>query len=179
MTTRATPATEATHAAQETGPPSVRVVVGALAAAPYAIAVLALGLRTLAQATYPRALGVRFSSDLKPVFPDGGVGIIFAALTLVVGFQTVATLVGTVRQSRSARWLAIGWLVLAVPIAYRIAWHPDRGRRCFVDGYRGRAVCASATSVTIRDFVLLALPAIVAIACFLAARTARPSPDEG
>lgn len=152
------------------GPTDALTIVGALAAAPYAAAMLGLGLRTLALESYPRAFGLRWNSDLKPEFPHGGVALVFGAVVLVIGAQMVASLVATVRQHRTARWLAIVWLILAIPVMYRIAWHPDRSRRCFVDGYRDRMVCASATTVTIRDFALLALPAIMAIGCLLLAR---------
>ncbi|QXC61146.1 hypothetical protein KSP35_23020 [Aquihabitans sp. G128] len=162
---------------QRRGQAGILPTIGALAAAPYAVAVLGIGVRGLGEETYPRALGLRWSSDLRPTFPHGGVAIVFGLLALLVGVLMVVTLVATVRGDRGARWLAMGWLLVAIPITYLLARDPDRSRRCFVDGYGGRTVCASATTVTIRDFVLLALPAVVALVCFACTRAHRPADE--
>ena len=80
--------------------------------------------------------------------------------------------VGHVRHRAADRWQATTQLHLE---SRRRGQQPDRigmarrveqrGRRCFLDGYSDRVVCASPRTIGVRDFVLLAAPAVVAIAC--------------
>ena len=158
------------------GPAESITVVGALLASPYALAVMGVGLQAMARESFPRALGVEWSADLQPEFPHGALAIGIAVATVLVGAWMVAGLVLTVRRHLIATWVTIGWLALAVPVAYFVARRPDQSRRCFLDGYSDRLVCASARTVTIRDVALLALPALVAIGCLLLSGATRRAP---
>ncbi|MCU1496242.1 MAG: hypothetical protein JWM47_195 [Acidimicrobiales bacterium] len=160
-------------------PADAVTVLGALVAAPYALAVLGIGLQALARESYPRALGVAWDTDLRPEFPHGALAVAIATFVLLIGGWMLAGLVLTVRRHRIARWVSIGWLALVVPTAYFVARRPDESRRCFFDGYSQRLVCASASTITLRDFALVTLPALAAIGCLLRSRTSEAATDAG
>ncbi len=150
--------------------------IALVTASPYALALAYYGLRSIAWGSKPRMFGVEYSSDNGADFPNGptlyiGIVVVGIAAALLASLVVLAK-----ERHRSAPWIVLGWLLLAVLMVSFGARHPGEDRRCFVDSYDENQTCYSSETIVARDVVLRSAPAAVAIGSLLiGARRRKPS----
>lgn len=141
-----------------------------LLSGPYVLAVAWFGLLQIGADSYPRALGMHYSTDSTETFPSGGTGFFIGVVALSIAVGIGRTFIRAARGSQPATWIAIGFLLVAILFAWGFARSPNEERRCFVDGYSDTRQCAGASTIALRDFTMLASPAVAAIACLTLGR---------
>lgn len=141
--------------------------IALIGAGPYALALVYYGLRSVAWGSKPKTFGVEYYSDNGTDFPNGPtlyLGLVVVAIALAL----IASLVVLAKERHpSARWLVLGWLLIAVLVVSVSARHPGESRRCFIDGYSETQVCYSSRTIVVRDVVLRSAPAAVAVGSLL------------
>lgn len=139
---------------------SIGVVIGGA----YAAGITVLGLWEVAGSTFPYLFGIDVRSDSPYPFPYP-VGAFLGTFVACLGLALASVFVRVAMGSVTARWYAIGGLVLVACGALLVANSVGEERRCAVQSYSGQEHCVTASTAALRDFILLALPAALAIGC--------------
>ncbi len=160
--------TQSGHALTKAG--AVGVIIGGA----YGVVVMGLGLWGAAEESYPLFFGLRLRGDSGYPFPDPNIAAL-GVLIAVLGATFAAIFVKTATGSAAARRAAIAGLALVVVGAGWTAQVASGSRRCAFESYSETNHCMSGTAATLRDFVILAVPALVALGCLTFRRARRRS----
>jgi hypothetical protein len=150
-----------------------RLLVAVILSGAYALVAIGSGLVAAAHATYPLAFGLDLGGDRSYPFPWPE-DLWVAVPTVLGGLTFLASVVAAGRGHRIGRALTTLWLFLSIATSAVVAFAARTTRRCALVSYSSRYECTSGRTATLRDTVLLAAPAVIALACLL--RPDRPGP---
>ncbi|HEY6532173.1 MAG TPA: hypothetical protein VIY72_07705 [Acidimicrobiales bacterium] len=149
------------------GARSVALVTGGF----YAVGLAALGVIWILGTTNPQGFG--WSTNMDAADPPGWVSLI-GLVPLVLGLGLLAVLVWAGEGGRAGRGAAVAALVVVIGIVGLFSFATSAGRACSIDVYTSTRTCIDQTTAFVRDWGLLAIPAVVAIVSLFFA-TPRPS----
>ncbi|HEX2576596.1 MAG TPA: hypothetical protein VHK88_09635 [Aquihabitans sp.] len=147
------------------GSTSTAGLVSLMCAGPYVLAMVWFGLALIGNGSYPKELGMHYSTDLAYGYgtADFWIGVVSGSVAIALGAGMAWVFIRAARGAPVARRSAVAILLLAIALCWGFARSPGEDRRCFVDGYSGMEFCAPGSTIAVRDFALLGLPAAVAI----------------
>ena len=144
--------------------------LGVIIGGAYGFAIMGIGLWSAAEGSFPLFFGIRLGGDRSYPFPWPDEAVL-GAIVGVLGAVLVAIFVRTAIGSAAARRAAIAALALVVIGAGWTGQRASSSRRCAFETYTDSNHCMSGTASTLRDFVLLASPAMIALGCLTFSRS--------
>lgn len=141
--------------------PSVVGAVSLLVAGAYALGVVRIGADLIGESTWPMELGFDRNGDYTyPRVSEAVVG----AVVFLVGVLLVVVVAQAIRDSRSAAVGAAAFLAVVVVAGLgNAAWGSETADNCVQDAYSGGEYCIEPSRAALRDGLILAVPAGLAL----------------
>ncbi len=135
--------------------------VSLLVAGAYALGVVRIGADLIGESTWPVELGFDRNGDYTyPRVSEAAIG----AVVVLVGVLLVVVVARAIRGSRSAAAGAAVFLAVVVAAGLaNAAWGSETADNCVRDAYSGGEYCIAPSRAALRDGLLLAVPAGLAL----------------
>ena len=127
----------------------------------------------IAGGSWPYAFGLGMDGDRNDPFPFPE-SVVAGAIVLAIGLVLLVALVIAVRGSLIATIISSVGLVAVLGGEAVLAFIASEARRCAHGAYIGRDHCTSASTATVRDFLLLSIiPFVAFVSLWISKRAPR------